>query len=563
MADSFTPSLGLTKPEVGASSDTWGGKYNADMDLIDAQHTDASKAVKALTPAANQLPYFTSTTAAALTPFSAFGRTLIDDADATAARVTLGLVIGTNVQAQDPTLQSLAGLTTAADRLPYFTGVDVVTVTPLTGFIRTLLDDADATEARATLGVTGAGAGQPADSTLTALAGLATGADQVPMFTGIDTATQFTCTSTARTLLDDTTTLAMRATLGLVIGTDVQQADATLSALSGLATVADRLPYFTATDNAALTTFTGYARTLVDDPDAATARGTLGLGSMAVQNSNGVTITGGSISGVTLTLGTPLPLTQGGTGGTDAATARSNLGLGGMATQQSNAVSIVGGSIAGITDLAIGDGGTGASNAASARTNLGILGMGIQDPANVAITGGTISSVTISALDADLAVADGGTGASTAAAARANLGITDTAIQTYAEGTFTPVVVGGSTAGAGVYSIQIGRYTRIGRICFFNAQINYTAHTGTGSIGVTGLPFLSPLTATANMNQSLSVLLSSAGTSWGSNTQVVAYIVPNVTSIAIRGVASSANVGQINLANTTAAISITGWYEIA
>jgi hypothetical protein len=108
---------------------------------------------------------------------------------------------------------------------------------------------------------------------------------------------------------------------------------------------------------------------------------------------------GGSGSGSVTS--TPLPIGQGGTGASTAqdartnlavtktgedttyafrannlsdlsssSTARTNLGLGTIATQDASNVSITGGSVAGITDLAVADGGTGASTAANARVNL-------------------------------------------------------------------------------------------------------------------------------------------------------------------------------------------------
>lgn len=75
----------------------------------------------------------------------------------------------------------------------------------------------------------------------------------------------------------------------------------------------------------------------------------------------------------------------------------------------------------------------------------------------------------------------------------------------YEEGTFTPVVIGSTTAGEGTYTAnRYGKYTKIGNLVYVNIFIEWTAHTGTGNLRITGLPFNSSSYGTRDIPNILS-----------------------------------------------------------
>lgn len=156
-----------------------------------------------------------------------------------------------------PNLDALAGLTSAANKLAYFTGSGAAALTDLSSFARTLLDDANATGALTTLGLT----------------------------------------AVARSIAVAADAAAIRAILDLEPGTDVQAINANLTALAGLTFAANKILYLNGAGNLATADVTAAGRALLDDADATAQRTTLGLGPLALLASiNTANITDGAVT---------------------------------------------------------------------------------------------------------------------------------------------------------------------------------------------------------------------------------------------------------------------------
>jgi hypothetical protein len=171
-------------------------------------------------------------------------------------------------------------------------------------------------------------------------------------------------------------------------------------------------------------------------------------------------------------------------------------GLGTIATQASSNVSITGGSITGITDLAIADGGTGASTAPNARTNLGATTVGanvftLTNPSAITFPRFNADN-TVSALDAATfrtAIGAGtssttGTVTSVAASVPTFLSIAGSPITTSGtlaislSGTALPVANGGT----GITSFGTGVATFLGTPSSANLASAVTDETGSGAL---------------------------------------------------------------------------------
>jgi len=368
-------------------------------------------------------------------------------------------------QTQDAGLTSIAGLTTAADKMLYTTASDTYAVTDLTSFARSILDDADAATVRTTIGVDAAGTDNSTDVTLAGAYDYLTLSGQQITLGQVDLTTDVTGTlPIANGGTGATTAAAARTAL------DVDQAGTDNSTDVTLATVAGNYLTITGQEITAGTVPVSLGGT--GATTAAGARTALDVDQAGTDNSTDVTIAAGldyiTISGQQLTLGSvdlttdvtgALPVSNGGTGSTTASGARTALGVDPagtdnstdvtLATVSSNYLTITGQEItAGTVPVSLG--GTGATTASAARTALDVDQAGTDNSTDVTlatVTGNYLSITGQEITAGTVPISLGGTGATTASAARTALGVdaagTDNSTDVTLAGTYDYLTLSG------------------------------------------------------------------------------------------------------------------------
>jgi hypothetical protein len=125
----------------------------------------------------------------------------------------------------------------------------------------------------------------------------------------------------------------------------------------------------------------------------------------------------------------------------------------------------------------------------------------------------------------------------------------------YEEGTWTPVVIGTTSSGTGTYSVQTGSYTKVGRLVTVVCGLAWSAHTGTGNIQITGLPFVN------SGDISVGAVFASNMNFGTLATQLTAYVVGSDNNISFRGMINNASRADTTLDSSVDSLYITLSYE--
>jgi len=130
-------------------------------------------------------------------------------------------------------------------------------------------------------------------------------------------------------------------------------------------------------------------------------------------------------------------------------------------------------------------------------------------------------------------------------------------LNAYDEGTFTPTIVGVTTAGSATYSSQSGRFTRIGNRVFFDIVLAWSGHTGTGLMRVSGLP------VTTNASSFGSVTFGNVeNIALGTNYYLAGLVLPSSTQISLIKLNTGTSIPANVSVSASGGIRLSGSYDV-
>jgi hypothetical protein len=124
---------------------------------------------------------------------------------------------------------------------------------------------------------------------------------------------------------------------------------------------------------------------------------------------------------------------------------------------------------------------------------------------------------------------------------------------------FTPVVKGSTSAGVGTYSVQFGEYSVIGNRVFFDIYLTWSAHTGTGNLIVSDLPYYAKNQPNGNYPISLDF---TNGLALTAGNVIMGRVQSNKKDIAFTQIPSGGGAAAVVPIDTAASIMISGNYPI-
>jgi hypothetical protein len=104
--------------------------------------------------------------------------------------------------------------------------------------------------------------------------------------------------------------------------------------------------------------------------------------------------------------------------------------------------------------------------------------------------------------------------------------------------------------------VQTGKYIQIGNMVFFWIGIAWTAHTGTGTLRIAGLP----VAAGAGINYPVSIRCDNFA--YGAGKQLVGYIAASASEVTIEAQETATTSAEITLDTSVGTFQISGCYLV-